>query len=179
MTDSNVGIPSDVLAQFLATRGKFGVWLPTVHSNQDLLRWGVQWRLHTDLGREVAEEEARLHKVSSAEAEREMSQERQREMKAASLRQQQRDAQEAYRLPLGSAVRIKALQTHLDGRVGTLRAMEFVGDQLMAEVEIDPLEPGHPMREWPIRDRPLRFMPLLHSFPAIDVFPQSVDQASC
>ena len=163
MTDSNVDIPSDVVAQFEATRGKFGVWLPTVHSNQDLLRWGVQWRLHSDLGREVAEEEARLHKVSSAEAAKEIAQERQRQIEVASLRQQHRDAQEAHRLPLGSAVRIKALQTHLDGRVGTLRAMEFVGDQLMAEVEIDPLEPGHPMRDWPIRDRPIRFIPILHS----------------
>ena len=53
MTVPIVDIPSDVLAQFVATRGKFGVWLPTVHSNQDLLRWGVQWRLHTELGREV------------------------------------------------------------------------------------------------------------------------------
>jgi len=163
MTDSNVDIPSDVLAQFEATRGKFGVWLPTVHSNQDLLRWGVQWRLHTELGREVAEEEARLHKLSSAEAAKELAHEQERQMEAASQRQQHRDAQEAHRLPLGSAVRIKALQTHLDGRVGTLRAMDFVGDQLMAEVEIDPLEPGHPMREWLIRDRPLRFMPISHS----------------
>ena len=162
ITDPYVDIPSDVLAQFEATRGKFGGWLPTVHSNQDLLRWGVQWRLHTELGREVAEEEAQLHKVSSAEAAGELAQERQREIEAASLRQQHRDAQEAYRLPLGSAVRIKALQTHLDGRVGTLHAMEFVGDQLMAEVEIDPLEPDNPMNCWSIRDRPFHLMPYLH-----------------
>ena len=155
-------IPPDVLAQLNGTRGHLGAWLPTVYSTQKLIEWSVLWRQSTAIGRVVAAEE--LATAEQAEHESQLEAERREAAEAESRHrlQEQLTAEEQYRLPVGSQVIVSASQTFLDGRLGTVRTMEFVGDRLMAEVMVDPLPSDHPLQKRDLRHRPLRFMPVLH-----------------
>jgi len=164
-------IPPDVLAQLNSTRGHLGAWLPTVYPIERLIQCSVLWRHSTAIGRVVAAEEIAAAEQAQHEAQVEAERREAAEAEAQHCLQQQLIAEEQYRLPVGSQVIVSASQTFLDGRLGTVRTMEFVGNRLMAEVTVDPLPPDHPLQKRDLRHRPLRFMPVLHRCFASDLRP--------
>ena len=68
-------------------------------------------------------------------------------------------SQEDYRLPNGSAVRLSVNQSKLNGRIGHITSMYFVGSNLMAWVEVDSAAPDDPVRSVPARFRSIDSMP--------------------
>jgi hypothetical protein len=148
-------IPTDVLEQFDANAGAPGEWLPHRYSPGVIRFWWAKWLEISPKGREVATE---LEDLAAAElfAHRERAEydRKQQEKDDAARREQER-----YRLPAGSEVRVSHPQTHIDGQTGRVLKTYWRGRELVTDVVIDPLPPGHPEEGRPIRLRRSGLMP--------------------
>jgi hypothetical protein len=148
-------IPADVLAQFDATGGAPGDWLMQRYSTGVLRFWWSQWLEVSPKGRKVAK-----NLKEQAAAERQAHQEsieydrKQREEEESAKREQ-----EQFRLPPGSEVIVSHPQTQIDGQKGRVLKSYWRDRELVTDVVIDPLPPGHPEEKTPVRLRRSGLMP--------------------
>lgn len=158
-------IPLDVWQQLEKFEGWLGTWLPVKYQSEaQLEHWREVWLTTSPVGqvilqRKIKEAEA----VAAAKAQKEAQ--RLQQLKETAIR---RERQELYRLPEGTKVRIHSPKSKMHGRVGTISACPYQwrGDRLWAFVAVEVLPPGHPMLDWPARNRPARCMPIVEQCPA-------------
>jgi hypothetical protein len=152
---SSDSIPADVLEQFDATGGAPGDWLMQRYSTGVLRFWWSQWLEVSLKGRKVAKN---LEEQAAAEW-----QAHQESIDNARKQQEEEEAakreQEQYRLPPGSEVIVSHPQTHIDGQKGRVLKSYWRGRELVTDVVIDPLPPGHPEENVPVRLRRSGLMP--------------------
>jgi hypothetical protein len=154
-TSASGAIPAEVLEQFDATRGAPGEWLPVRYSTAVLRLWWAQWLQVSAVGQKVA---AELQQQAEREVDARLQQQVEEEQR---LREEteERAEQERYRLEPGTAVVVSSPQSHVDGQEGRVLKMYWRGRELVADVVIDPLPPGHPEERVAVRCRRSGLMP--------------------
>ena len=154
-------MPEAVRAQLDSARGHLGQWLPTQYAPEQLAAWRSEW-LHTSVvGCELLEQQRQRDAKQAAAVAAQLLEQQQQATQA----RLQRELQERFRLPDGSVVRIKSLNSSLDGRLGRLLRQEWSNTVLVGCVVVDPLPPDHPMAQRPARFRPIQFVPTMHQLP--------------
>lgn len=155
-------MPEEVRHQLEITGGLVGQWLPTQFAAWRLEAWRQEWLGSGSPQSEVvAERERERERLRQVEEER---QQRERE-RAADERRLRRERQEAYRLAVGTVVRITAVRMRLANRLGRIVAVRWGDELLMGGVLVDPLPPDHPLFAVEPRFRPVGYQPELHWLP--------------
>jgi len=154
-------MPADVRAQLDSARGQLGQWLPTQYAPEQLAAWRSEWLHTTVVGCELLEQQRQreAQEAAAREAQAEAA------ARAATQARLQRELQERFRLADGSVVRIKSLNSSLDGRLGRLVSQEWKGNILVGCVLVDPVPPNHPLAQRPVRFRPIALLPEMHQIP--------------
>ena len=158
-------IPADLLAAFDLGRGNPDEWQRHLYSPQTLRFFWAQWLTDSAVGREVAGE-LKAQAAAEVDAHR---QQRERDHEHQKAIEAERRAQEQWRLDPGTEVTLRHPRTQIDGQRGTVQSMTWRGNQLMADVLVDPLPPGHPEEGTPVRLRRSGFMPFVVQVAAEDL----------
>jgi hypothetical protein len=150
-----IPIPDELLAAFDQGRGNPDEAQRHGYTPQTLRYLWAQWLAQSTVGREVAEELA-TRAIAEVESNQLL---REREAEEREAKEAVREEQERWRLEPGTQVTLRHPRTQVDGQCGTVQAMSWQGNQLMAEVLVDPLPPGHPEQGRPVRIRRSGFRP--------------------
>lgn len=161
---STNAIPADVMASLDAGRGYPDEWIRSTYT-AETLRWlWSLWLAASPVGREVAAELAQQAAAEITAHQLQLEAERQqREAEAAA-----RAEQEQWRLEPGTEVTVRHPRTHADGMTGRVLRMEWRGNALWAEVEVDPCPTEHPEAQIPVRLR-RHYRPFTVTVPARDL----------
>lgn len=164
----------DEVRQQLDNHHCFGLWLESKYPTRMREHWWAVWLEESPEGQKVA---ALIAEEVAAKADAAMQREADRRTKEVLRTQRRKEIEEAWSRPVGSVVRISGSRTFADGRVGIVQGMLWVGEELMADVAVDPLPPDHPMRRWTKRDRPMSCMPQVYRVPAKGLRPEHPEMA--